>query len=158
MPGSSRGGEANGAMKGTEIPSHPFILPDEVHQTPGISKRLSATCAIRIHPPAASHAVTHRTPCWRALAPKNPPLNADAVLFTAERDPPATDLPAARIAPAPMVLPSGQRLLAMQPQDHGKKSPCPFPYRYREGKNQDNLKDRSTTRGDSGTCRIAGSS
>lgn len=54
VPGSCRGGEANGAMKGTVILSHPFVLLDEVHQTTGISKRQAKAVSNLHHPRPSS--------------------------------------------------------------------------------------------------------
>lgn len=50
MTGSSRGREAKGAMKGTVILSHPFVLLDKAHQTTDISKRQAKAASNQRHP------------------------------------------------------------------------------------------------------------
>lgn len=67
MPGSSRGKEANGAMKGTAILSHPFILLDEVHQTPGISKRQAKAVSNLCHARPSSCSVPCCYPPYTVL-------------------------------------------------------------------------------------------
>lgn len=135
---------ANGAMKGTVILSHPFVLLGEVHQTTGISKRQGKAVSNRCHPPPSSCSVPCCYPvykCRRSLAPKNPPQNMDAAVLSVDWDiqPPVFFL---HIPHTPMVPPSRQRLLAMPPRDHGRNHPVPS---HREEKIQDNLQDRSTT-------------
>lgn len=93
MPSSSRGGETNGATKGTVILSHPSISPAEPHRTADISRK-QAKAVSNLHHPQPSH--TARC-AGVAPAPKPAPRSTSAPL-TAAWHPPATAPPAARTA------------------------------------------------------------